>query len=208
MIKKIFCFIFFLPLSAFANEKTSVYDMPAGIYELDPSHSSLHFKIDHMGLSKYTARFTKFKTSLNFNPKNFSECHIETTINPNSVKTDYPFKQKKDFDKKISTHKDLLNSGKFSEIKFVSTEVKKTGNHSGIIKGDLTLLGVTKPIELNVNFNGAYAKKPHSEVPALGFSATTKFKRSDFGMNAYIPSVGDEVDVILELEFHKKTDKS
>ena len=85
------------------------------------------------------------------------------------------------------------------EVTFVATEIKTTGENTGTVTGDLTLLGVTKPITLDVTFNKS-APHPITKRPAVGFSATGTVKRTEFGMNTYAPAIGDEVKLIIEYE--------
>jgi polyisoprenoid-binding protein YceI len=65
----------------------------------------------------------------------------------------------------------------------------------------LTFLGVTKPVTLDVTFNKALGQHPFANKPALGFTAEGSLKRSEFGMDTYIPQIGDEVDFIIQAEF-------
>lgn len=191
-----------LPLAAFAAD-TKPATAPAGTYVLDKNHASLIWKVNHMGLSNYAARFTDLDATINYNPDDLSKSKVVATIDADSIETDYPNADKKDFNKELSQGADWFNSDKFPEIKFASTSIKKLSATKGTMTGDVTFLGVTKPVTLDVTFNGALAEHPMNKKPALGFSAEGKLKRSDFGMSKYIPMVGDEVEVQLELEFFK-----
>lgn len=184
---------------------TPIADMPAGIYEADDSHTSVTWKVNHLGLSNYTARFARVKATLNLDPKDITKSSVVAVIDPTSIKTDYPHVEKKDFDAKLIKDAEWFNAGVYPEIKFVSTSVEKTGDKTGKIHGNLSMLGVTKPLTLDVVFNGAYAKMPFKDVPAIGFSATTVVKRSDWGFSAYVPNIGDEVMVAIEIEFNQLT---
>lgn len=175
--------------------------MPAGIYALDKSHASLTWKVSHMGLSNYTARFTDFDAALTFNPKHPEQSKLLVTIDPTSVKTDFPDVQKMDFDKELSTGEGWFNAGNFPQIKFVSASIERKEGNTGIMHGNLTFLGVTKPVALNVRFNAAMLEHPMNQKPTLGFSATGKIKRSDFGMETYLPNIGDNVTLLIEAEF-------
>lgn len=178
--------------------------LPAGIYLGDDSHTSVTFKINHMGMSNYTARFAKVETELNFDPADPTKSSVKATIDPLSIRTDYPRPQEKDFDKELASGETWLNAGAFPTITFTSTRVEKTGETTGKMYGDLTLLGVTKPVTLEVTFNGAYAEHPMAKIPAMGFSASGTIKRSDFGFDTYLPMIGDDVMVLIEVEFKKK----
>jgi hypothetical protein len=86
---------------------------------------------------------------------------------------------------------------------FQSKRIEITGKNTAKVHGDLTILGKTHPLTLNVIFNGAYQKKFLTNVPALGFSATATLNRSDWGLTTLIPVVSDKVDIIIEAEFDK-----
>lgn len=174
--------------------------VPATTYKLDPTHASVTWKVKHMGLSNYTARFTKIDATLDFDPVDKARSKVSVTIDPTSLKTDYPFPEKKDFDTELSMGEDWFNAGTYKTITFESTAVEMTGETTAKVTGNLTLLGVTKPVVLDVVLNGAI-EHPISKKPAVGFSATGTIKRSDFGMMKYIPMVGDEVQLLIETEF-------
>ena len=97
----------------------------------------------------------------------------------------------------------FLNSSQYPKINFVSTKVERLTEATGKVHGDLTLHGVTKPVTLDVTLNGAKTH-PMRGGGALGFSASTTFKRSDFGVKNMVPMVGDEVTVLIEAEFLEK----
>jgi polyisoprenoid-binding protein YceI len=176
-------------------------DVPAGTYKIDPTHASLTWKVSHMGLSNYTARFTKLDATLSFDPAKPEASKLEASIDPASLKTDYPFAEKTNFDKELIEGAKYFNAGVAKAITFKSTAVKMTGPKTAAVTGDLTFLGVTKPVVLDVTFNGGMKEHPFAKKPAVGFSGTGKIKRSDFGMTHLVPVVGDEVTLLLEAEF-------
>jgi polyisoprenoid-binding protein YceI len=192
-------------------------DAPAGEYKLDPAHASVTWKITHMGLSNYTARFTKIDATLNFDPADPAKNSVSVKIDPASVRTDYPYVKVKgpmgktaDFDKELSTDARFFNSAKFPEITFKSTGVERTGENTAKVTGDLTLLGVTKPITLDATFNGGFAKHPMgAPIAEVGFSGVAVIKRSEFGMGFMVPAqpgapgLSDDVTVLIEAEFTK-----
>jgi polyisoprenoid-binding protein YceI len=169
--------------------------VPAGQYKLDKNHASVTFKIRHMGMSNYTARFATLDATLDYDPKDVTKSRVEATIDSNSIRTDYPDVAKVDFDRELAGEM-FLDAGKYPQM-------RKAGDRTGIMTGDLTLHGVTKPVTLNVTFNGGYVSAPMMKIPAMGFSATGTIKRSDFGITKGIPMVGDEVQILIEAEFHK-----
>ncbi len=180
--------------------KPVVVDAPSGTYAIDLSHASIIWKVNHMGLSNYPARFTKFDGTLKFDAAKPENSMVSVTIDPTSVRTEYPDKDKEDFDAKLASDKSVFNSTAFPKITFVSKSVTRTGRTTANILGDLTFLGVTKPLTLQATYNGSMKKNPFTGQAMLGFSATGKLKRSDFGMAKYIPTVGDEITLAIEAE--------
>ncbi len=183
-----------------APVKTSA---PAGAYALDPTHADLSFKLNHLGFSNYTARFTKFDAKLAFDPANPARMSVDAKVDPTSLTLPAPpvgFTEAL-----LGPH--WLDAGQFPEISFRSTAVELTGADTARIRGDLTLHGQTKPIMLEARFNGGYAGNSFEPRGRIGFSAHGVFKRSDFGISYGLPppnstmGVGDEVSVILEAEF-------
>jgi polyisoprenoid-binding protein YceI len=183
-------------------------DAPAGTYSMDLGHTSVTFRISHLGLSNYTARFTKADGKLAFDPAAPRAQSVTATIDAGSLRTDYP-DPKLDFDSLIE--KEFLETAKHPTITFTSTKVEPTGPRTARVTGDLTLHGVTRPVVLEAKFNGGYP--PGDMDPAgarIGFSAQGTFKRSDFGIAYGLPApgtnmgVGDEVAVAIETEFTKK----
>ena len=182
-------------------EDTPVNGMPSGLYNVDDTHASITWKVSHLGLSNYTARFTKFDIDMMFDAQDPVRSKVIATIDPTSIRTDYPYPEKKDFDAKLVTDAAWFNTDQFPEIKFRSKSIEKTSEKTGTMMGDVTFLGVTKPVTLDVTFNKAMGNHPFQNKPALGFSATGSLKRSDFGMKTYIPQISDMVDIIIEAEF-------
>ncbi len=118
------------------------------------------------------------------------------TIDPTSVDTGL-----KTFDPEIASAK-ILDAPKYPVITFVSTKVKRTGGDKGVVTGNLTFFGVTKPVNLDVVFHGSGPAM--GNVQKMGFSATGSFNRSDFGFNFMQGKLSDRVEVSIEAEFNKK----
>jgi polyisoprenoid-binding protein YceI len=177
---------------------------PAGQYQLDKSHASLVLRVNHLGFSTYTTRFSRFDARLTFDPAKPSAAQVVTTIDAKSLALDDAPAQCNG----IVQGPQFLDSAKFPTIVFRSQSVRMTGEKSMEISGTLELHGVTRPIVLTGTFNGGYAGMPNMDPHArIGFSAHGSFKRSDFGMTAYVPAagttmgVGDLIDVAIEAEF-------
>ena len=186
---------------------------PSGQYQVDLNHARLRFSVVHLGLSHYELRFTDFQASLQLNKEQPEQSSITLTIDPNSVRSDYvgDYKathQDSPFDtwnEALAKSPKFLNAGEYPEISFVSTRVRPAGERSLEVEGNLTLLGTTKPMRLDVKIVGDAAEHPFSGVGAIGFSATGSFKRSDFGMTHLLnpPLVSDEVMVRFDGEFNQ-----
>jgi polyisoprenoid-binding protein YceI len=188
---------------AAAPAKPAPPSIPAGAYKLDPAHASLEFKVNHLGFSHYTARFTDFDATLQLDPANPAAAQLQVTVDPRSLELPRPpagFKVE-------LLGKNWLDAGAFPQITFRSTQVATTGPDTARITGDLTLHGVTKPVTLETKFNGGYAGHPMDPHARAGFSAHGVFKRSDFGIGFGVPAPGstmgvsDEVEVLIETEF-------
>ena len=195
------------PASAPAAAAPAVQNTaPPGEYKLDNTHASVTFRVDHLGLSRYTARFTDIAGKLNFDPANPAAMSVEATVDPKSLETDFPL-DKPDFDAELAGPQ-WLDAAKFPTITFKSTKVELTGVNTAKVTGDFTLHGVTRPLTLDVTFNGGYAAGGMDPSGArIGFSAQGKIKRSDFGVSYGVPApgthfgVGDEVEILIETEF-------
>ncbi|WP_448586831.1 YceI family protein [Thermaurantiacus sp.] len=174
---------------------------PAGVYELEKTHASITWRVKHLGLSMYTARFTGFDSAITLDPKNPTASSVTATIDPMSVRTDYPFPEKEDFDKVVGER--FLKGKEHPKISFRSTRLVATGPTTGTLTGDLTLGGVTRPVSLDVTLNGAI-EHPFRKVPVLGFSARGTLKRSAFGLTDLVGPIGDEVEILIEAEYLKK----
>lgn len=171
-------------------------EAPAGTYELEKSHASITFTVMHMGLANYTMRFDDFDAKVNLDPAKPEASKLDVTIRPASLDSNNP---------KMTEHannSDFFDVEKYPAITFTSTSIEKTGEKTGKITGNLTLHGVTKPVVLDAIYNGGGAH-PMMKKHALGFSATTTIKRSEFGMGYGVPMVADDVHARIEVEFLK-----
>ncbi|PIB95508.1 YceI family protein [Caulobacter sp. X] len=190
-------------LAAPGVTSTKPADLPAGHYVLDKTHASVVGRIKHMGFSNYQFRFTKVDASFDYDPKAPQDAKIKVTVDPGSIDTatgadEFGLK----FNKELAGD-GWLEAGKFPTATFVSTKVEPGAGQTGKVYGDFTLHGVTKPIVLDVTFNGVGGSFAPGSVKT-GFSATTTIKRSDFGVSKYVPLVSDDVALSIEVEFDKK----
>ncbi len=178
-------------------------EIPAGAYTLDPMHSTLLAKMEHLGFSLYTVRFDDWTAKMQLDPANLAATQLEVSIDPRSLGLPAPPAGFRD----ELLGKDWLDAARFSTVTFKSTSVQPTGPDTATINGDLTLHGVTKPMTLQAKFNGGYAGFAMDPNARAGFSAHGAFKRSDYGIAYGVPApgtkmgVGDEVQLVVETEF-------
>ena len=170
---------------------------PGGAYKTDPSHSSLVWSLNHSGLSRYTARFTGVYARLDWKPEKPEQSALTVTIDPLSVRTDFPWAEMGDFDAEIGGGENFLDA---QPMTFVSQSIRVTGPNTGVVEGLLTILGQTDPARLDVTFNGSMAEHPMMGVAKIGFSATGVIRRSDWGLDYGIPELGDEVTFSVETQ--------
>lgn len=179
---------------------TDVAAAPAGAYALDPTHTSVVWRVRHLGVTMYTARFDKAAGTVNLDPRDPTKSSVDVTVDIASVSTGHRDAQgEASFDKKIA---DTLGVAGTPQARFVSTAVTRTSATTGTVTGNLTLNGQTKPLTLNVTFGGGRTH-PFAQRYVVGFSATGAFKRSDFGITQWAGSVGDEVTLLIESEMIK-----
>ena len=187
---------------------------PAGEYRLDKNHASLIFRVNHLGLANYTARFTSFDATLTLDPANLATTSLAATVSPGSVETDYPGDYRAGhsdrpytgWDDDLARSPEFFNAGQFAEASFQSTGIDQTGPATARVTGDLTLLGQTHPLTLDVTLTGSAAQHPFNQNGAVGFTAIGKFNRSQFGMTYLLQPlyVGDEVTIEFNGEFHQQ----
>lgn len=162
-------------------------------YQIDPTHTSTLFSWSHFGFSKPTANFSDVQGTINVDDKNPAKSSVDVTIpvksiNSNVAALDKEFLQEAWF-----------NEAKYPNITFKSTKVQAINKKHFKITGNLTVKGVTKPVVLDATLNGM-GTHPMVKKAAIGFNATTRFKRSDFGIAQYVPAVSDEITVNITTE--------
>jgi polyisoprenoid-binding protein YceI len=162
-------------------------------YKLDPYHTDVIATWSHFGFSNPSAHFGEADGSLTYDPANVAKSSVEVTL---------PLSGLQAFSEKFNTHlnsADFFDSAKFPAATFKSTKVEAAGQGKLKVTGDLTIKGITKPVVLDVTLNKA-AEHPMKKAPSIGFDATATVKRSDFGVGAYAPMVGDEVKLRITTE--------
>ncbi len=171
----------------------------ADTYTIDPGHADVAFLVEHLGFSKTLGRFNEISGVIVLDeaaPRNSS---VSVIIQTASIDTNH---EKRDEHLRGA---DFLDVETHPTIIFSSTRVDPVGARTARVFGDLTLMGVTKPVTLFMTLNAikAHPLPQYNGVIVAGFSGRTTLKRSDYGMGFGLPAIGDELEIILEIEAHK-----
>ncbi len=167
-------------------------------YTLDPTHSQGMFTYDHAGFSTTMWMISGFEGEIVIDRDDLSASSVTASVSTADLFTGDPGR---------TGH--IMQSGEFFKLdehptaSFTSTSVEVTGDNTALITGDFTLNGVTKSIVLDTVLNAEvdeYPFPPNAGKPAVGFTATGKILRSDYGLGMFAPFVADEVMMILSVE--------
>lgn len=162
-------------------------------FAIDPYHTQVHFSWNHMGFSNPGASIEVSKGMLVWNDKEPGKSSVRVSMPVASIDTQVPalngiFQTK------------FFESEKYPTASFESTQVQRVGvSDHYVVKGKLTLHGVTRPVTLEVTLNKV-GESPMLKAPAIGFDATTTIKRSAFGLGQYVPLVSDQVQIRITAE--------
>lgn len=179
------------------NVQTGLVQLEKGSYKLDQDHVAVLFKINHMGLSTFVGRFNKVDATLEFDPNNIAAARLLAIIDVASVDAN-----NRDLEETLRGSS-WLNTEKHPQAFFKTTSVSVLDQGSAVFSGELTLHGVTAPIDLTVTFNGG-ANNMLTGFYTLGFSATSTFNRSSFGIDYLIPAIGDALEIEVFAEFQQQ----
>ena len=177
--------------------KTGIVQLEKGSYTLDQTHVAVLFKINHMGLSTFVGRFNKVDATLEFDPNNIAAATLSAIIDVASLDVNNP-----DLEETLRGSS-WFDTDKYPQAFFKTTSVKLIDQHSAVFSGELTLHGVTAPIDLTITFNGG-ANNMLTGFYTLGFSATSTFNRSTFGVDYLIPAISDAVALEVFAEFQQR----
>jgi len=155
-------------------------------------HASIQFKISHLGYSWMWGRFNDFDGTFSYDEKDKGASKIAVTVNTKSIDSNHAER-----DKHLRSD-DFLDVEKFPEAKFVSTNYVETTDDKATLKGNLTLHGVTKEIEVDVSQVGA-GKDPWGGF-RRGFEGKTRIALKDFGITKNLGPASAELELIFEFE--------
>ncbi len=167
-------------------------------WKVDNSHAKLGFSITHLLISEVEGSFKKFDATIVSTKDDFTDATITLTAEVSTVNTE---------DEKRDGHlksEDFFDVAKFATLTFKSTAFKKIDAKNYKLEGILTMHGVSKPVVLDVIYNGSILH-PYSKKMVAGFKVSGKINRPDFGIGAKYPSavLGEEVALNANLEFVK-----
>ncbi len=169
-------------------------------WTIDAAHSKIGFTISHMVISEVEGRFNNYSATITAG-ENFENAKINVSIEINSINTN-----NEERDKHLKSP-DFFDAEKYPKITFISTEFQKVDDENYILKGNLTMHGVTKPVELNVKFGGI-VKDPWGNTRA-GFKLSGTIDRYEFGLkyNSTLETgglvIGQEVEIDAKVELKK-----
>ena len=182
------------------SEATGTNQLTEGTWAIDPVHSSIGFSVRHLMVSKVRGTFKDFSGAIlvagNGNPSVTAEIAVDS-ISTNNEQRDAHVKSA-----------DFFAADKYPTATFRSTGVRANGDHY-LLDGDFTLKGVTRPVTLDLEFNGVNPGMGHGEV--AGFEASVVLNRKDFGIDIDMPLetggtvVGDKITITLEIEALKQS---
>jgi polyisoprenoid-binding protein YceI len=164
----------------------------AADYTIDSSgaHASINFKVSHLGYSFIKGRFNKFDGQFSYDAENVSDAKVMVNVDTTSLDTNHAER-----DKHLRSG-DFIDASKYSNAKFVSTEVINKGDGDIVINGDLTLHGKTQPISIDASVIGE-GQDPWGGYRA-GFMGSTRLELADFDIN--VMGTSSYVDMELHIE--------
>jgi polyisoprenoid-binding protein YceI len=174
---------------------TEITELRAGQYTIDSDHASVLWKINHLGFSTFIGRFNDIEASLDFDPENIENSSVEVIINTAGLDINNP-----EFAEELrgSNWFDVEN---FPQAVYRTTSFLESNENTFVFEGELTLLGVTAPVTLNVVFNGG-GRNFLTRKYTLGFSGSANFQRSVFGLSRFTSfGVGDDINLEIHIEF-------
>lgn len=173
--------------------------LTAGTWQIDPNHSSVHFKVRHLGLTNVRGRFNGIDASLDVG-ESLTATKFGATIDIATIDTNQP-----DRDAHLRST-DFFSADSNPTMTFASTGITDAGDGEYRAAGDLTINGVTRPVTLDVEFTGVMVH-PGDGLEHAGFIATTKIARDDFGIDFNMPlgvdkvALGKKVDIEIDIQF-------
>lgn len=176
----------------------------ADVYVFVPGQTNITFSWNHLGLSRQSGRILEYEGSLEFDPLAPEQSAVDATLKVASLFTGVAV-----LDRDLRSS-DFLDAVRYPEITFRSTAIRATGEKTGEVEGNLTIMGETRPVVLQVRWNYT-GEHPLAKINPTymgkfvsGFSARTTILRSAWGIKRAIPLVSDEIEISIETEWVRK----
>jgi polyisoprenoid-binding protein YceI len=178
-------------------------------YAVDITHSSVVFSANHIGYTNVFGMFREWGGEFTFDPAAPEKTTVKIEVKTESIDTNDRRVQAQGGRRGRDEHlrsADFFNVKEFPTMTFQSTKVEKTGEKTGKLHGNITLLGQTKPVVFDVTFNkvAPHPVPAYNKVMTSGFSIRGTIKRTDFGMKFGVPAVSDEIALFIEIEAQEK----
>ena len=171
-------------------------DVKPGVYELDKSHGKITWSVSHLGLSTYVGQFADVEAKLVLEPKEPAKSTLVAKVSMGSVGTLHPVLDQ------VLKSPEMFHIEKFPAAEFKATRIEVVSERKARIVGDLTMVGVTKPVTMEATFNRA-GFHPVDKRYTIGFDGRATIKRTEWGLKAFTPGIGDEVTLAIEGEFKR-----
>jgi polyisoprenoid-binding protein YceI len=171
-------------------------------YELDPEHLTIAFLVEHIGYAKTLGTFREASGGYTFDEATGALADARVVVATGSVDTAHEAR-----DRHVASG-DFLDSAAHPEMIFTATGAERTGERTFMIRGELSLLGVRRPLTLQATWNKSAPYPIGPRVEVMGVSARGRLARSEFGMSYGVDNglVGDIVEIIIELEARRAPD--
>lgn len=180
--------------------ETEITEVKAGAYTIDPDHATLLWKINHLGFSTFIGRFNDIDASLDFDAENVGNSTLEVVISTASLDINNA-----EFGEELRGP-NWFDAETFPQAVYRTTSlIESSGDNTFVFAGELTLLGTTAPVNINVTFHGG-GRNFLTRKNTIGFSATASFIRSEFGLDRFTSfGVGDEIELEIHIEFQENS---
>ncbi|MDH3231987.1 MAG: YceI family protein [Alphaproteobacteria bacterium] len=171
----------------------------ADTFKIDPAHAFVYYKANHFGWSNNMGRFNKVSGTFTIDEANPGKSKVNVVIDAASVDTNHEAR-----DKHLRSP-DFFNTKEFPQITFTSTKVEKIAGRKGRLTGNLTMLGVTKPVSFEFTWNRMSPHFRNKDEIHTGFSAQVTINRADWGMKKFPDqAIGHNITLFLEIEGLRK----
>ena len=177
-----------------SNADNHIAAIPAGLYENDPAHTSVHFTISHLGFSRFVGRFNFTQATLTIDPNNLPKTTLSAIIDIASLDANSQHLEN------TVARKNFFYTEWYPTATFNSTFLHPTSDTTAILFGNLSLKGVTHPIQMDVELIGN-GPHPFSQRYTIGFQGSTTIQRSQWGVSGLLPAIGDDVTLNIAAEF-------